>query len=401
MNKNDFINNIIWEKIESFKEIINDNSIPFDYHSFFTEYISYFENKLKIVIPELINDSEMQPLLTEFDNSISQLNNFISNNNSGHLKTSQSHIYAVLQRIRVFPTPITKSSYNFSRTINTFKEDFKNKANYLENLNLELLEKNTSLNEIISERENQLFSLGESIEIKSNDISNLVNTFNKDYENIKTTYINKINDLTKQENENFNQRLESFNKKYDENKIELIKRAEESISLIEDKLNEANRLVGLVANSAVTGKYKIIADENKTSADRWRLVASLLMTILSGLLIYAIWDISSKDFDWKKSLIRIIATAALSYPATYAASESKKHRNLEIRNRQIELELASINPFIEIMDNEKRKEIKANLVEKYFGNNHNEHIEKSDKNTNISLTLIERVIKSLLPIIKD
>ena len=125
------------------------------------------------------------------------------------------------------------------------------------------------------------------------------------------------------------------------------------------------------------------------------------MFVLSGLLIYTIWDISSDTFDWTKSLVRILAAAALSYPATYAARESSKHRKLENLNRKAELELAAINPFIELLPEQKKQEIKEKLVEKYFGNNQNiisDLDEKGDEN--VSIGTIERIVKTLIPFIK-
>lgn len=121
---------------------------------------------------------------------------------------------------------------------------------------------------------------------------------------------------------------------------------------------------------------------------------------LSGILIYTIWDISGDNFDWIKSLIRIVAAAALSYPATYAARESSKHRKLEIFNRKAELELTAINPFIELLPELKKQEIKEKLVEKYFGN-HGTLINDLDdkKDQDVSIGTVERIIKTVLPFI--
>ena len=98
---------------------------------------------------------------------------------------------------------------------------------------------------------------------------------------------------------------------------------------------------------------------------------------------------------WTKSIIRIVAAAALSYPATYAANESSKHRKQENYNRKIELELASINPFIEILAETKKQEIKEKLVEKYFGNINNIYDSKSIDDTDIPITGFERILKAV------
>lgn len=169
---------------------------------------------------------------------------------------------------------------------------------------------------------------------------------------------------------------------------------------LEGKLVEAKKIVNVVGNVGVTGNFQQIANEHKKTADAWRIVAIGFMSILSGLLIYTIWDIShGQTFDWIKSLIRIGAAAALSYPATYASRESSKHRNLEFFNRRNELELASIEPFIELLSDDKKQDIKEKLVEKYFGKN-NLPNERSDVEDDVPVSVVEKIIQSILPIVK-
>jgi hypothetical protein len=102
-----------------------------------------------------------------------------------------------------------------------------------------------------------------------------------------------------------------------------------------------------------------------------------------------------------KSILRIVAAAVLSYPATYAARESSKHRKLENFNRKLELELSSIEAFIELLPEEKKQNIKEKLAEKYFGSTLDAFDDtdlKSDKE--YSLQSIERIFKAIEPLIK-
>ena len=121
--------------------------------------------------------------------------------------------------------------------------------------------------------------------------------------------------------------------------------------------------------------------------------------MLSGLLIFSIWKIWDINYDWHKAIIRIIASAILIYPATYASRESSKHRKIENLNRKLELELSSISPFIEILDEAKKQEIKVKLVEKYFGNSTNIEIGE-DRNENISANMLETIVKLVTNISK-
>ena len=212
--------------------------------------------------------------------------------------------------------------------------------------------------------------------------------------------------------QNFESDKEKFRTEFDTLKESLkkeIKEKKETIdtdttTLINDlkqKLQDAKNIVGVIGDVSVTGNYQQIANSNKKTADNLRVVAIVLMLILSGLLGYTIWDISGDTYDWTKSIIRILAAAALSYPATYAARESTKHRKLEILNRKAELELAAINPFIELLPETKKQEIKEKLVEKYFGN-HTSSIDNLDnqKDDEVSVNALDKILKTILTNIK-
>jgi hypothetical protein len=65
--------------------------------------------------------------------------------------------------------------------------------------------------------------------------------------------------------------------------------------------------------------------------------------------------------------VRLGITLALAIPATYAARESSGHRKVERATRRLELELASLDPYLEKLPEEMRHEVKKGLSERFFG----------------------------------
>lgn len=187
---------------------------------------------------------------------------------------------------------------------------------------------------------------------------------------------------------------EQFRKEIDDLKNIIDKDTSTLVTKLETKHSEAKKLVNLIGNVGVTGNYQNIANSHKESANFWRVTAIVFMSIFSILLVWTIIDLSSEGFNWTKSLIRLIAAAALSYPATYAARESSKHRKLETINRNAELELASINPFIEGLADDKKQIIKEKLVEKYFGNNRNNDF-LDTKEEGLSIPAFEKLLNAI------
>lgn len=423
MTGQEFENHIIFGKLEQFKNRISDNevrkTIGIEDINFFETAYGYFLDRLRLTIPIIVQETELTTISQEIESSLSQINTFIGNKNYGHITNAKNNLYSAITRVRNLPLPFSKNDFNFSKNISTFEKIVQEKYNNIERENQQLKQTLEDLNNEIKNNKSELKRIKTALEQKELEIQNINSTFQTDFANIKATANQNYDsdrkafrtefDSLKQnidtDKKNFRVEFDSLkqtlNNEIEEIKTEIDTDTTTIINELNQKLNDAKNIVGVIGDVSVTGNYQQIANSNKKTADNLRLVAIILMLILSGLLIYTIWDISGENFDWTKSLIRILAAAALSYPATYAARESTKHRRLEIINRKAELELAAINPFIELLPENKKQEIKEKLVEKYFGN-HSVNVDNSEnqKDDEVSINALDKILKTILSNLK-
>lgn len=415
MNTKEFENHIIFEKIEKIQNQLAKveirEKLEIDKLSFYDSAINYISDRLKTTIPVLVSLKEISALKSELEAAFEQINYFASNENTAHLNNADANIESAINRMRYFPLPFSKNDFNFSKSISNFENLIKSKYNQIEVENKSLKNELTKIKSDLLLKQKEITQISNLLTTKINEINNLTSSFQTDYNNFKSTANQNIendrktfrtditNDRTIFRSEITRDR-ESFRKEIDEQTSEIKKSTIQTVENINTKLEEAKNLVNVIGNVGVTGNYQKIANQHKTTADIWRVLAILFMTILSGLLIFAIWDVSSANYDWIKSVIRIVSAAALSYPATYAARESSKHRKLETINRKLELELASLTPFIEMLPEDKKRDIKSKLVEKYFGNHYEITDDKNDKKEELSLSGFEQILKAVLPFLK-
>ncbi len=405
MTGQEFDNHMIFEKLEQFKNRISDSEIREsvgidDIHFFETSY-GYFLDRLRLTIPIIVQETELTTISQEVENALSQINTFIGNKNYGHITNAKNNLHSAITRVRNLPLPFSKNDFNFSKDISNFEkivqEKYKGLGKENQNLKLSIEELN---NEIIK-NQSEITRIKTVLEQKEIELQNINSTFKTDFANIKATANQNYESDRKSFRTEFDALKQTLNNEIEEIKAEIDTDTTTLITGLNQKFNEAKKIVGVIGDVSVTGNYQQVANSNKITADILRIVAIILMLILSGLLIYTIWDISGDTYDWTKSLIRILAAAALSYPATYAARESSKHRRLEILNRKAELELAAINPFIELLPENKKQEIKEKLVEKYFGN-HSSIIDNTDnqKDDEVSVSALDKILKTILSNIK-
>lgn len=149
----------------------------------------------------------------------------------------------------------------------------------------------------------------------------------------------------------------------------LVEYQEEGLKAVEDiwkKQEEAKKILGVIGNIGFAGNYSIAAREEKKIADILRGIALVLMLTGVGFIVWLAIHLAEDGLNWNYVLARIGAAVVLFVPAFYVAKQSSWHRRNELRNRKMELELASIGPFLELLPDEKKVEIKANLTEKLF-----------------------------------
>ena len=143
--------------------------------------------------------------------------------------------------------------------------------------------------------------------------------------------------------------------------------ADAELGTLRQKQDQAAKIIGIIGNIGVTGNYQRIADQEGRKANLFRWIAVGCMGTMLACVIVIVVSVSADEFSWEVALFRLLAVLAFAGPAWYCGWESERHRATEQRNRRIELELASMKPFVEDLPEEKQQEILADLAPEYFG----------------------------------
>jgi hypothetical protein len=403
MNASIFENHAVFQTLEQLKTQIQNEEIKvlIDSDNFNTlnSGCDYIIDRLKVALPALVTEADLNALSQELSNALSQINSFLGNKNTGHINNAVNNMTTCVTRARNLPFPFVKSDFNFSKAISNFETTIKDKLELISIKGHETQKLLETLSKEIEEKQKELDSINNLIKQKEKEIIDINNSFQTNYNNIKQSATEQYANDRKAFRNEIDEDKKTFHKEIENQKEEISTKASIILNDLQLKLQEARKLVNIIGNIGLTGNFQINARYHKKAADIWRIIAICFMAILSGILIYTIWDISHGTFDWLKSIIRIVAAGILSYPATYAAQESSKHRKQENYNKRIELELASLNPFIEFLDETKKQLIKEKLVEKYFGNHNNIELKDDKKDVDVPLSVFEKIMKSISSVI--
>ncbi len=157
--------------------------------------------------------------------------------------------------------------------------------------------------------------------------------------------------------------------------------AEVSLRALQARLDEAVRIVGLIGNTGLTGNYQRVANQESVVANRFRWIAIACMVAMVLCVLWIVAHVNRADFDWEVALFRLAAAIVCLAPGWYCAKESGRHRRVAERNRRIELELASLSPYLAELPDAERLKIVGELSHQYFGGEIDEKEGSASKET--------------------
>ncbi|PGX16485.1 hypothetical protein [Bacillus sp. AFS033286] len=222
-------------------------------------------------------------------------------------------------------------------------------------------------------------------------------------ENSQTRIDSLISDMHDKFSQAQSLRMEEFNsliKDSEKKALELLSEHDEKAHAMLKKMEE---ILGSIGMKAHAEGYRRIANNERLSAILWSLfsIASLV-----GILWFGFEFIikHTGELTWTALVSRALLTGVGLTLFTYCAKQGTNHRNEEKRNRKIELELATLTPYLQDLDLAQQREVKHSLVSKYFGveipqpqqqAQANNVVTDLTKNPQVMQTLAQKVVEFL------
>lgn len=328
----------------------------------FTSAVAYTEVSMGSVIPSICDVAilnHIEAVLTAMQNGVTAYleSDNVSNINNSVLNQKIDSLSVHLSQLPI-PRPdlglkaFTASAVAYHDQTNLFIDGLDARKNALEGL-IEGLEARGS------EQDIQLTALSDTV----SDVSVVVEGLVEKYEGA----VKQISDRNEVEVDEF---IEASRVDHSALGDELKAAADNIIAQLEEKRKAAAKLLGIIGNIGLTGNYQGIADKEGEAANRWRKVSLLFLGLMVGAILFAAFSERAPGDEVSHIILRFFAAAILSIPAVYAARESTRHRINEMYNRNTELQLATLGPYLDSIEGggDPSDQVKLDLVGSFFGN---------------------------------
>lgn len=315
----------------------------------------------------MVSDTALNQMNSHLQAPINELTAFVANTNAGHLANAVaqldqnvlSYTWAFLPKIN----PLSKAEAG--ELVDYLQERSRQTIEQLDGQKEQLASTIDQLTEVTQTQEACLKELKESQALLKAEmaasLSSLETSFNK---------------AQLQRDTGFSELVNESKEKLANSESNFKRQADAVIDSLEKHKMDAARIVQVVGDIGVTGNYQNIANNETGQANLWRWITIALFAsglIMAGITFYKFYHEPVTTTNTLAIAVRLLYALAIAAPAFYTARESARHRTNADRARQTELELASLGPFIELMKDEDKEEIRKSLIRTYFGRSVDPH----------------------------
>ena len=378
--------------------------------------VSYLSTRLDSTDPYLLIKSNLDTINTDLENLIPILEDYeVKFSDVNQLTSLNHHCDKILLQLNNILTARSESDVDTIRTsvitlrksVGQHKSILERQQEDIEIKSKQILDRVDVIGGNVDEYESRLEEKTRSFEEKYQE---MYNSFITSQENRSQDFLNLKQELTTAANvkekeidkkfESIINHLEIEKNKYVEelesdNEININSIKERYNKLLLDtetereKYNEElekhkssiEELVGIVSTSAVSAHFKEVADYKRKISHNWQTLTVIGFAFTIGFGIYS-FIFNNKELDAYNLIARIIVTTAIGSFTAYAARQATKNERDEKSNREMEVELKTLNPYIASFDEADQTYLKKTYFTKIFQEvqtkDINDHISRND-----------------------
>lgn len=345
---------------------------------------AFIRDRLKVASPVLTTAAKLNQLQQSIQACLNEVNSYKANKNIAHLANASNQLDAALAfavSLISLEQPNSEVSaedaISFKRLADAAINALSTKANAAEAEVTKLSQSCSKLTDEITNQNNRVTAINQEVEAKVGTIQNAFTESQAEKKKAFDVLLQEVGDAHAAKLE------------------ELSSSSGVAIDSMNTQLREAKHIVHLIGNIGVTGNFRGAATHEARMANIFRVIALLCFLGMVTVILYMGFVSLHEKFDLWLAVFRFAIGFAFLVPGVYAARESSRHRTLEHRNRRAELELASIDSYLNSLPKEKQDEIKAELSPRYFGGSDEQEEDKDGVSSKSIVELLAAAIKGL------
>lgn len=323
-----------------------------DYYNKLVSVLRLLESRIRNQTVLLFNSANItNPIQQQLNNLHSYVAQHHNNKNASYI----SHINSTLNELLRLINQIPVDQKGDKRAIaDRAIKDFETSATAIIS---KTKQESDGLKQEFQKLQEAVSKLESRIEVKNSQLESVVSELQSQFSNAQEKRMNDFSDKLNEFEASFTEQKNEYTKKYSYAFNAFETEANRTLNKVEGIKKQIEKIYNLVGKESIVGSQKDYADKARKFAN-WLFWLSIGLMIIFAVVV--IWPVLEtvlgnlfafdqtkhlSDLNWEILLYRLPVSALLLLPAIYMANESKKQRDKENKYRELEIKMASIEPY--------------------------------------------------------
>ncbi|MEC1540348.1 hypothetical protein P9D52_08795 [Bacillus subtilis] len=393
-------NHVLFIDMSDLKIILEDLLNDEDFIANLDERSTELINRTKLVIDYIdnnLNSSDSMLLrethLTNIRAQIINIKNWLGNKEFFNNEQNRINLDNTLDRlldVSIYIPLITKNNLesikeaatSFRRSIGIQKANLEKEVNDLKDFSREVQSELTScqneseafrnkIDEKMSNMESRLDELHQNYLEKENERNDKFISQKSEFKEKFEEFISEWNNTTKEKLDESKDEFDDLYSNLQQGQDQFLTETQEKLLEYDEILKEHQRsveeLVGIISTNTISGHHKEVADKAEKSKKIWQFVTVVSFAATIFFSVFALFFNKVTELSWPNLVAKILVIGSLGSLTAYTARQAKINQEVEFKNRQLEVELKTLNPYIANFDSEEQENLKKVLFPKIFG----------------------------------
>lgn len=341
-------------------------------------------HRIDLADPLFVSRNLLDSLQNQTQVIISNLNSFhqnyktnVAQKNNDYQKITQSLESIVTQLTQVYFPQNEGELEILKESIVSIRHSLSQHNRYVKEEYSELKKEKEDLQKQIAILKSNVESYSTSVGAKINDLTEQGTAFErmfseKQQERTKEFTVSQ-KDWGSQYQEQFNilrtnydQKIEELKMQFDEFKQSLSEQSTTYKQEVDNQKLELDKLIEVAGAEVMSDGYAKYANKSVWGKWIWQIITMLSLGAFAWAAYSIIPNLEEDRFTWSVFGARLVFALAVGAVSGFSIKQASQYHQSEKSNRDIQLKLASIEPYLKNFEGPERNEIKKQLINEYF-----------------------------------
>ncbi len=369
-----------------------------------SKVITVVRGTLDSVDPELAPVAQLTPLQQALEKCLNEANSFANNGNIQHLNNANRHADNVLQAMIPFRV-LAPEGAELGQQLGNYQREIEAHLQTVD-------ERRASLDASLGTLETRAQETVDELAAQKSRTDAALNQVQEQFATAEQARQQAVTDAEEKRQQVFAEAVlkreeeakaavDAEKARFDASRTATAEIAEASLTELQEHLAKAEKLVHAIGATGMVGGYQEQANDAQTKARFWRAVTVGVMAGIVGFAFFAFVALLGEEVKLEQFLGRTFPALCLGILAAFASKQAEKFDERERRNRQTELELASIDPYLVGLPEVEQNRLKGMLASRLFGQPDLPKKGRGDAETSGTLRDLQQILPDLKKLVAE